>query len=509
MNRTRLSRNRPLDLRLTPFGIRVWALVMALILPHFIVPVGAVSDPDSQPPQDAVQQCVPGAVLDERTGDCVREERFFFQRGSTEEPTRVEPTTVPRPTPEPVRPTAIPVRPTEPNRPTFIAEPATERPMEQPQPVQPTPTAGNNVVETTLFAVIPYDCVTTKTTFVDWNDAAQSCSQQTAGGVGFTLTHSTTTMYDVAEFWKGTSAPTALFSQVPLGEFTLERDPPATAITRSDVWCSERTPGPPWGQWSPIQLMPLTPGGTLTATLTQPDMYMCWWMNVKVDASLTLAPATVPVLIPRNIPQLVPICDPEMVLTDLAPQCVPVLPEEFETMQLCSSDPGFGDQSSNCELDVVVINESYWLHGSTIQVIPIICAELAPGWETIDDVYAGCVDATSATGWGFHLTINGHVSHATSLPDPVHGSLVTWHAVPEGDFAIAQDFVPNDVETAAFCSWEAQNTEAEELEYVVSYDQLMPVREGGAGSFSGSIDFPGTDYLCVWFNFPEPERFQP
>lgn len=468
------------------------AFVLALILPLFVTP--AITARETKP-QDAVEQVIP-----------------MLQRGSTEEPTRPEPTTAPRLTPEPVRPTAIPERPTDPPRPTaapvvptaIVVDP--EPPAEQPQPIEPTAVSRNDAVETAFVSVIPYDCVTTKSSFVDWYDAIQSCSQQTVEDVGFTLVQGATSTYDVAEMWKGTSAPTAMFPYVPIGQFTLERDPPSTGASRTDVWCAEQGQN----EWINHQLIPVSGGGVIQGAVTEPGVWRhCLWVNVTVDASLTLAPATVPVLVPKDIPQLVPICDPELVLTDQVSQCVPLLPEEFETMQLCVDDPGFGDQSSTCEVDVVVINESYWLYGSTIQVIPITCAEHMSGWQTIDDVYAGCVDPTPATGWGFNLTINGDTSPATSLQDPVHGALASWHAVPEGDFTIAQDFVPNDVETVAFCSWEAQNTEAEGLEYVAAYDLLMPVREGGAGSFSGSIDFPGTDYLCVWFNFPEPKRFQP
>ena len=463
--------------------------------------------------------CPQGFSLDENTGACVENSLPVRQTEPTQTPIPVRPTAgTLDPTPPPLRPTAVPA--TEPVRPTAVPTvgPApNDAELLDPcniDPPNPQDSSCQNEPDLTVpegslngvpadFRVVDHHCSNTTAAYATFQDAQNECVNTWQYGHQFTLTSGPGSASIETIVAKDGMSAHANWPDVPQGPYSLSRDS-LQGISSVAVFCSRSYTIGAINYYDYPEPVTMSAPGTIEGLIEHPGesaTIVCHWFNISDDPQ-----AAAPALIPRDIPQLVPICDPDDIQIGGSTTCAPQLPDGLETFPICNSDPGLGDQSTNCVPDLTVPADTLMSGSSTLRLITVNCATYDSGWEAIDDAYAACVES-EASGLGLTLTTGADTSHKVSASDPALGSTVVWNNVPEGPFTIAPDPNPDYGDPTVFCSWEAQNTDAEELEYSVAYDLLMPISDDGA--MEGVIEYPGTDYLCVWFNIPAPERADP
>lgn len=511
--------------------LALWACAYAcfatLSLPVFSM---VTVDAAANSAQRESQPCDEGFVLNQDTGACEVEQPVPVQsrQTSTTVPRPVEPT---QPTAVPARPTALPAMPTEPpTRPTLVpADPTAPQVPDDFDLIDPCdidqggqqdsscpkdpeitiPSQSLSVANTNVL-MFNIHCANVSAGYATLQDAQSQCTASWGHGEAFTLTSASGSESDITHQGKDGLSALASWGSVPHGAFSISKTSLAGTSTIS-VFCGQSYPvGDGTTAYEYPEPMPITAPGTIEGVIDHPGesgTVWCFWFNIPDINSVAVSVATVPVLIPKDIPQLAPICGPELSMARRSNTCVPPAPADLESLPLINADlPIDEETASSFEPELTMPAGSLLLGSSTVRVITMNCATYDSGWGTITAAYAEC-DESEALGQGLTLTSAGVSKLKVTTTDTTHGASAVWTYVPEGPFTIVADANPESGSPIVFCSWEAQNTDAAELEYSVAYDLLMPVSNDG--SLEGIIDYPGTDYLCVWFNIPEPVRADP
>ncbi|MGD9712418.1 MAG: sortase, partial [Thermomicrobiales bacterium] len=102
-------------------------------------------------------------------------------------------------------------------------------------------------------------------------------------------------------------------------------------------------------------------------------------------------------------------------------------------------------------------------------------------------------EACPAAGDGHIFTLVD--SEDTSSEMTTTGGVASWTGVPPGQFTLSETLEPGWGEPIVWCGWTAYVDGA----VLDAFPQQVSTT---SGAFSGEIPYPGTTYVCFWFNIP-------
>jgi hypothetical protein len=129
---------------------------------------------------------------------------------------------------------------------------------------------------------------------------------------------------------------------------------------------------------------------------------------------------------------------------------------------------------------------------STVTVYKFECEMPGAGYQTLLEWRDAC--DTPGNDWTFTLTD----SEDNATPMTTASGSAAWSGVPVGAFTLAESVEPGWEEPAVWCGWSASHEGA-------VYDAFPTQVTTTDGVFAGEISYPGTEYVCYWFNIPSDE----